>query len=68
MSNLFDKFINNNNTIKNETVKNMKSKNNKHKIIKSDIYGNNNNINKSFMKNYKFNSLYYNNPYSIKKK
>jgi hypothetical protein len=61
-------FINNNNTIKNETVKNMKSKNNKHKIIKSDIYGNNNNINKSFMKNYKFNSLNYNNPYSIKKK
>ena len=61
-------FINNNNSIKNEAVKNMKSKNNKHKIIKSDIYGNNNNINKSFMKNYKFNSLNYNNPYSIKKK
>ena len=60
-------LINNNNSIKNEAAKNIKSKNNKHKIMNTDIYGNNHNINKNFMKNYKFNSLNYN-PYSIKKK
>ena len=60
-------LINNNNSIKNEVPKNMKSKNNKHKIMNTDLYGNNHNINKNFMKNYKFNSLNYN-PYSIKKK
>ena len=60
--------INSSNSIKNEAAKNMKSKNNKHKILNSDIFGNNNNINKNFMKNYKFNSINYSKPYSIKKK
>ena len=60
--------INSSNSIKNEAAKNIKSKNNKHKILNSDIFGNNNNINKNFMKNYKFNSINYSKPYSIKKK
>ena len=60
-------FINSTNSIKNEVGK-IKSKNHKHKVINSDIHGNNNNINKNFMKNYKFNSLNYYNPFSIKKK
>ena len=60
--------INNANSVKNEGGKNMKSKNNKHKIINSDMYGNSYITNKSFIKNYKFNSLNSYNHYSIKKK